>query len=137
MKGVIYVSIALVIAIAGSLLWLVLDERLGRPAGGNLAQTTLPRETFVVNLGGTGQRAYLRVDITLGLNRPLPHDITNVPLALARDTILSVLATASPEQSLTSSGKQKLKSDLLKALQEAVPSLEIINVYFTEFLVQM
>ena len=90
-----------------------------------------------MNLGGSGQHAYLRVGITLGLNRSLPRDLKNAPIALARDTILSVLAAASPEQSLTSCGKEKLKSDLLKALQENTPSLGVTNVYFTEFLVQM
>jgi flagellar basal body-associated protein FliL len=136
-KGVIYISIALVIVIAGTLLWVVFGERFTGAANGTVPETTLPLETSVVNLGGSGQHAYLRVGISLGLNRPLPRDLKNAPVALARDTILSVLASANPEQSLTSGGRQKLKSDLLKALQEDVPNLGVTNVYFTEFLVQM
>ncbi len=58
-------------------------------------------------------------------------------MALVRDTILSVLATAQPEELLRVEGKHRLKEELLKALQERVPQLAVTNVYFTEFLVQM
>jgi len=60
-----------------------------------------------------------------------------VPTALVRDTILTVLATAQPEQLSGSDGKRQLKDQLLKALHERVPQMAIQNVYFTEFLVQM
>ncbi len=95
-------------------------------------------ETFVVNLNGSGQRAYLRVGITLGLAHPLPAGGAGAaPTALVRDTILAVLATAQPEELLKIEGKQKLKDELLKALQERAPEMAVEHVYFTEFLVQM
>jgi flagellar basal body-associated protein FliL len=102
------------------------------------AESTLALETFVVNLTGSGQRAYLRVGITLGLARALPRKQAEaVPTALVRDTVLSVLATAQPEDLLKLEGKRQLKDELLKALQDRVPQLAVENVYFTEFLVQM
>ena len=101
------------------------------------AESTLVLETFVVNLTGSGQRAYLRVGITLGVAHPLPHNPTDVPIAPMRDTILSVLATAQPEDLLKLEGKRYLKEELLKALQERVPQMAVQNIYFTEFLVQM
>ena len=61
----------------------------------------------------------------------------DVPVAALRDAILGVLSSARAEQLLASDGKQKLKAALLPALQECAPDLEIENVYFTEFLVQM
>ena len=101
-------------------------------------QSTLPLETFVVNLNGSGQRAYLRVGITLGLARPLSRNPgETMPLALVRDTILSVLAEAQSETLLGGEGKRQLKDQVLKALQERVPQIAVTNVYFTEFLVQM
>jgi flagellar basal body-associated protein FliL len=109
-------------------------------------ESTLVLETFIVNLSGVnpnganpagaGQRGYLRVGITLGLARPLPR-ADAAPIALVRDTILSVLATAQPEDLLKVDGKRALKEELLKALQERSPQLAVQNVYFTEFLVQM
>ncbi len=105
-------------------------------ASGGTTETTLPLETFIVNLDGAGQRAYLRVGITLGLSRPLRKKEA-APIALVRDTILAVLANAHPDQLLDAGGKQNLKTEIVKALQESAPDLGVDNVYFTEFLVQM
>jgi len=77
------------------------------------------------------------VGITLGLSRPPAKANEALPVALVRDTILSVLTPARPEQLLQAEGKQKLKADLLAALKERVPQLGVEDVYFTEFLVQM
>jgi len=101
-------------------------------------QPTLALETFVVNLSGSGERGYLRVGVSLGLSRPVTSgNQDEVPTALVRDTVLSVLSSAPPEQLLQPEGKRQLKAELLRALQERVPQLGIQDVYFTEFLVQM
>ncbi|HTR23703.1 MAG TPA: flagellar basal body-associated FliL family protein [Terriglobales bacterium] len=131
----IYLAAALVAA-AGIVFWLVSLGDAAKSTGG--IQATLPLETFVVNLEGGGQRAYLRVGITLGLSRPLVRNgKEDIPIAPIRDAILSVLASAQAEQLLTAEGKEQLKTNLLRALSERVPQLGVENVYFTEFLVQM
>ena len=109
----------------------------GQGAGNAAPESTLPLETFVVNLDGSGQRAYLRVGITLGLSRPLARNKEDVPIAALRDAILSVLASARADQLLTADGKEQLKSDLVRVIGERVPEMGVENVYFTEFLVQM
>jgi len=124
------VVLFLALAATGMFVWL----RQSSTAAEGAAESTLTLETFVVNLTGSGPRAYLRTGITLGLAHPPPR---NVPTALVRDTILSVLATSQPETLLKLEGKRQLKDDLLKALQDRVPELAVENVYFTEFLVQM
>ena len=135
-KAPIYIVVVLALAAAGAYFLL-------RPAAPNAAiageaQATLPLETFVVNLEGSGQRAYLRVGITLGLSgAPSRGKKEELPVALIRDTVLSVLSSAHPEKLLTSEGKEKLKNDLLKTLQDRAPELGVESVYFTEFLVQM
>ena len=129
--------LALGLGAAGVFVWLR-PQPSTSAAEGAAAESTLAMETFVVNLNGSSQRAYLRVGITLGLTHPLPRNQAEaVPTALVRDTILSVLATAQPEELLRIEGKRQLKEELLKALQERVPQMAIENVYFTEFLVQM
>lgn len=57
-------------------------------------------------------------------------------MARVRDTILGVLALAKVEDLMTAAGKNKLKQDLLRALQERAPELGVEEVYFTEFLIQ-
>jgi len=137
-KGGLAVVLALGLGAAGIFVWLR-PQPSTSAAEGAAAESTLALETFVVNLNGSGQRAYLRVGITLGMAHPLStgNRAEGVPMALVRDTILSVLATAQPEELLRIEGKRQLKEELLKALQERVPQMAIENVYFTEFLVQM
>jgi len=130
-----YIVIALAVA-AGVFFWSH-PQGSTSAASGAAAETMLPLETFIVNLDGAGQRAYLRVGITLGLSHPLNKRGEDAPVALVRDVILSVLTNAQPDQLLASGGKQKLKGEILKALQESAPELGVDNVYFTEFLVQM
>ena len=101
-------------------------------------ESTLALETFIVNLKG-GERAYLRVGVTLALTHPLPKqkDEGGASVALVRDTILDVLTTASPEQLLQPEGKHQLKTQVLDGLNQRAPDLGVKDVYFTEFLVQM
>ena len=133
--GWVAFALVLVLSAAGVFVWWGSQRSAG--AGQSATESALVLETFVVNLTGSGQRAYLRVGITLGVARPLPHNQADVPIALVRDTILSVLATAQPEDLLRQEGKRQLKEELLKALQERVPQMAVQNIYFTEFLVQM
>ena len=102
-------------------------------------QRTLHLETFVLNLAGEDERAYLRVGIDLGLRDPAKKEKEGdaaFPVALVRDTILGVLSAARPDDILTLAGKQTLKANILKALRERVPELAVQEVYFTEFLIQ-
>ncbi len=121
--------------VAGTSAWFGMKRARGVAADGS--ESTLTLETFVVNLNGAGQHAYLRVGITLGLGRALPSNTPEgPPIAMVRDLILGVLAAAEPDQLLAADGKQRMKGQILKALQEQVPALAVQNVYFTEFLVQ-
>jgi flagellar basal body-associated protein FliL len=104
----------------------------GRPQ----VKATLHLETFVLNLADPGQRSYLRVGIDLGLGREPGKGEDAAPVGLVRDTIVGVLAQSQVDDLLTAKGKAELKADLLQALQERVPGLEVEEVYFTEFLIQ-
>jgi flagellar basal body-associated protein FliL len=136
-KSGLAVGIAVALVAAGTFIWW--GPLRSGSATEDAGKASLPLETFVVNLSGSSQRAYLRIGITLGLAYPLPgrNQAETVPVALIRDTILAVLSTAQPEELLQSEGKVRLKNELLKSLQEKVPQIAVENVYFTEFLVQM
>ena len=134
--GILAVVLALVLGAGGIFFWLrPLHSTSAAETSG--VQSTLGLETFVVNLSGSGERAYLRIGISLGLSHPLGRNKDDVPMALVRDTVLSVLSSAQPAQLLQAEGKRQLKAELLHALQERVPQLGVEDVYFTEFLVQM
>jgi flagellar basal body-associated protein FliL len=137
-KKTLWLASLLVVGLAatGVVVWLRSQPSTSAAESGP-AEATLPLETFVVNLN-SGQRAYLRVGITLGLAHTLPEGkVEASSVAIVRDTVLAVLATGQPEELVKIEGKRQLKEQLLKALQEHVPRMAVQNVYFTEFLVQM
>ena len=105
-------------------------------ADGQIVRSALHLDTFVLNLADTQQRSYLRVGIDLGLGLEPKHPAEGYPIARVRDTILSVLATGKADDLVTAQGKMQLKQNLLSALQERVPELQVREVYFTEFLIQ-
>jgi flagellar basal body-associated protein FliL len=98
-------------------------------------RSTLHLETFVLNLADTDQKAYLRVGIDLGLSEEIKPG-QPLPVAAVRDTILGVLGEAKVDDLATAAGKEKLKQDLLHALQNRVPQIGVQEIYFTEFLIQ-
>jgi flagellar basal body-associated protein FliL len=130
---VLALVVTMVLGGTGIFYWIVSAHSTN--AGGTAVAYTFPLETFVVNLSG-GERAYLRAGIALGLSR-LPARKEDVPVALVRDTILSVLSTARAQQLTQAEGKDKLKAEILRALKDRSPQLGVEDVYFTEFLVQM
>jgi flagellar basal body-associated protein FliL len=104
-------------------------------SGGRPVKGSMHLETFVLNLVDREQKSYLRVGIDLGLGREIGRG-ENAPVGQVRDTILGVLAQARVDELLTAEGKTNLKADLLRALQERMPGLDVQEIYFTEFLIQ-
>jgi len=109
-----------------------------RSSTGAAAEAVLHLEPFVVNLTDPEENRFLRVGIDLGLEKPLAGKGKegDVPIARIRDCILCVLSTWRSDALLAIDGKQRLKDEILRALQERVPELGAKEVYFTEFLVQ-
>jgi len=131
-------AITLVLALllgAGGVFYWIVSARSTNAGQNGAATDTFPLETFVVNLSGR-EHAYLRVGIALGLSR-LPARKEDVPVALIRDTIVSILSAARAEQLTQAEGKDKLKAEILQALKDRAPYLRVKDVYFTEFLVQL
>jgi flagellar basal body-associated protein FliL len=129
-----FVLLAGVSLALGAWIWGAQSSGVASDSGGRV-KSSLHLETFVVNLADREQRSYLRVGIDLGLGRELPK-AEAAPVAQVRDTILGVLGQCQAEELLTAPGKSKLKQDLLRALQERVPNLDVEEVYFNEFLIQ-
>lgn len=101
-------------------------------------ESTLHLETFVVNLADEDGRTFLRIGIDLGLAKAPGKEKENevTPVALVRDTILSVLMARTSGELANPEGKEKLKSDLMRTLVQRAPELKVQEIYFTEFLLQ-
>jgi|SRR5271155_5123063 len=128
--------VALSLAAAGWF-WHRSTEAQANQVDDDRVRSVLHLESFVVNLSGATDNAYMRVGIDLGLGIEQKEGEKQTAFnGRLRDTILSVLGTQSVEALLTTQGKAKLREDLLKAIVERVPEIHCREIYFTEFLVQ-
>lgn len=129
-------SLGLVVLLMGVGAWLWNSRKSDVPETSHGVKGSLHLETFVINLSDRDQKSYLRVGIDLGLGQEIDRGQSAPPVGQVRDTILGVLAQSRVDELLTAAGKEKLKRDLLHALQERIPGLQVEEVYFTEFLIQ-
>lgn len=108
---------------------------LSRPAP---PVATMALQTFLVNLADANHDTFLKIGITLGVSKPVSggEDKPSPLTPEIRDTILQVLTQSQSGDLLTDGGKNKLKAELLAALQKRVPQLGVEDVYFTDFLIQ-
>lgn len=127
---------ALFASLLGAAAWFRNSRKTEVPEASHGVRGSLHLETFVINLSDRDQKSYLRVGIDLGLARGIGKGENAAPVGEVRDTILGVLAQSHAEELLTARGKEKLKQDLLHALQQRIPELQVEEVYFTEFLIQ-
>jgi flagellar basal body-associated protein FliL len=134
--GIAFLVVALALAGSGAWYWNGRKTEASASASSSEVKSTLHLETFVLNLADPDQRAYLRVGIDLGLSRELGKGNDAPPVSRIRDTILTVLGQCRADDLLTEAGKNKLKADVLHALQERVPEQRVQEVYFTELLIQ-
>jgi flagellar FliL protein len=96
-------------------------------------------EPFVVNLADIGSSRYLRVTLEL-----LVHDAeqadelekNRVSLTQARSAILELLTTQLSTELVKPEGKAALRQAIKEAVTHAVNHLEVIDVLFSDFVVQ-
>ena len=153
---VVAVAIAMA-AMGGAGLWLVRSGRLpvvqgaakpASPAAVEPAKTKLVvLEPLLVNLADEGGHSYLRTAMTLRVE-DLPPTKGDKPKeaekgkpadeneAALRDAALEVLGRETGAALLAPDGKERLKGELRSAMREHVPEAKVVDVLFTEFLVQ-
>ena len=160
---VMFCTVLLVLgAVGGVVYWLSKSGRL--PIAGVASQTVPvvakaePMKTRVVvldpllvNLADQGGGGYLRVVLALEIeDPPLPKDakpkeekpaekgkvaVNEVDVKM-RDVALSVLGRETSQGLLAPEGKELLKQQLSHAISEHLPEVKVVDVMFTEFLVQ-
>ena len=113
------------------------EEAAGDEAGGEEAElppAVLPLETFIVNLQVKG--SFLKTSIQLEFAEPeLPHTIEHDTPKI-RDAIIRILSAKAAADILTVEGKEKVREEVKQAVNEALKSDDVTNVYLTEFIIQ-
>ena len=116
--------------LAASLFWRY-ELRKSSP---RISNQILTLDTFVLNLAGASDHAYLRVGVAVGYQGVARE--TALRTSLIRDAVLDELAKAKAEDVLVADGRQELKARVLEALKQRAPEMHATEIYFTELLVQ-
>ena len=95
-----------------------------------------PLDPFIVNLVSSNANRYLKCKIDLELDSPELQQEVDKKLPAIRDLIIQILSSKSVEEIQTAKGKQKLKEEIKRKINEILTTGEIKNVYFTEFVIQ-
>jgi flagellar FliL protein len=95
-----------------------------------------PLDTFVVNLVSNNANRYLKCKIDLELDSPELQQEIDKKLPAVRDLIIRILSSKTVEEIQTSRGKEKLKEEIKRKINEILTTGEVRNVYFTEFVIQ-
>jgi len=113
----------------------------------------LNMSTKIINLVDPGGRKYIRVTIVVEFAPENPDypNLTgeakteyltefegelNTRLPTLDDTVIMLLSTKTYEDLYTAEGKEELRAELLELMREKLEDQHILNIYFTEFVVQ-
>jgi flagellar protein FliL len=96
-------------------------------------------EPFVVNLADTGATRFLRVTLSLVLpEEAQAKEIEEhaIEKARVRSAILELLAEQHAEKLVTPEGKEELKKTIAERIEHAAHELKVVDVLFSEFVIQ-
>ncbi len=107
---------------------------LGQPTQkGNVFGPILDVGEFTQNIKDS---AFLKVQISLELADKKYEEPIKTLLPVVKDKIIGVLSTKSLDDINNSNGKENLRQELLKQINEALGAPEVKNVLFTSFVYQ-
>jgi len=91
---------------------------------------------FMINLAEVNGRRFLKVSIDLEIDKAITKEEMGAKKSPIRDSIILLLSEKSFADINTVTGKEKLKSEIMKRCNGFLKPGSVLNVYFTEFLVQ-
>jgi flagellar protein FliL len=99
----------------------------------------VPMEPFVVNLADAGATRFLRANISLVVSdeeHAKELEENAVDKARIRSAILELLAQQNADKLVTPEGKDELKKTIAERVAHAVHELKVLDVLFSEFVIQ-
>lgn len=103
------------------------------------ATTVVSLAPFILNLADRESERYLRLNLSLVLaceEGTKPETEEGPEHALLRDRVLSVLGSKQAEELVSYEGKEALRLELMRHLTELLPEQAVVDLLFTEFLIQ-
>jgi flagellar FliL protein len=96
-------------------------------------------DPFVVNLADPEGGRYMRCTIGLvleGAARAEELSASDIELTRLRDRIMLVLTNRHAREAASHDGRQELRGALREAIQPLLEGTRVVDVYFTEYLIQ-
>ncbi len=117
------------------------EEKSANDAGSAVSRerSVITLDPFVLNLADTENDRFLRVTVRVVLAGLLEAEGAtgeDMVQARLRDRILTVLTAKNAEEITTFEGKEELRAEIASEIAPLVPEHHVIDVLFTEFLVQ-
>lgn len=137
--GLIIIVLLVVIIIIGGAggYFYIKNMQTAVPKEIQVKQATMPLNEMVVNLADEGGKRYVKANPTIGYNsenKKLTEELTgNAPVL--RDVTISTLRGKQSKE-LDSKGVEELKKELMERINSTLKEGRIINVYFTDFVIQ-
>ena len=150
-KAILLGAIVIVQAlIAIGLTQFVIVPKLGVQGAGMNAQaggeveTEMPEmgvlvglEEIIVTLQSNGGKTrYLRIDINLEVQNAMVAEVVKTRLPQLRDMVIMATSDKTAQQLSTPQGKKGLRDEIFRRVDEKMPSGTLMNVYFSDMVVQ-
>ncbi len=96
----------------------------------------LSLSNFIVNTADKGGNRYLRVKIDLEVSGNEGLEEVNRKISMIKDNILMILSSKKISEIIEVEGKIGLRDEIISALNVNLSKGSIVNLYFTEFVIQ-
>jgi len=103
-------------------------------------QGVISLEPFLVNLKDPPGSHYLRIRVDIGLTKKLTDSEAKEKGALisqVRHALVVILTSKTSEELLTVEGKEKLRQEVKEACSRLFTDPQVVDVYFSEFIIQL
>lgn len=95
-----------------------------------------PLDKFTVNLMSESGRRYLVATVNLELDSDKLTSELDAKTALIRDIVITILSSKTVEEITTAKGKEKLKEEMVGAMNRRLEDGYVKRIYFTQFMIQ-
>ena len=94
-------------------------------------------DDIIVTLAGSSRRPrYLRININLEVQDKITAEAVRMRLPQMRDAVIMTLTEKSVEDLSKPGGKMNLRAEIFKRLDESIPGGKLMNVYFSDLVIQ-
>ncbi len=93
-------------------------------------------EDLVVNLADTTGRRFIRLNLTLVVDTPETQEEINRRKPQVRDAVIKIFRTKTVDKIREEEGIFNIRNEIITAINKMLPSGEVLDVFFTEFVYQ-